>query len=86
MVGYSNLVDNIKRRAPTTKTVLTTVCPRVDSSEHQERVAKFNERIWQIASSKECELMDNDNTLLLRNGDIAMITGDCTSPKMERES
>lgn len=68
--NLKELVTDLNRRAPTTKKVLSTVCPRTDSATNQIRVTQLNAKIKQLAADNACVLVNSDDTFYHRNGDI----------------
>ena len=56
----ADLVKDIRQRAPDTKTVLSTVCPRTDSAQHDNRVSRFNDVIRDTAKANKCKVVENN--------------------------
>jgi hypothetical protein len=62
ITDYESMINKVQERAPNTKLVLSTICPRVDDEKrHQQRVDKMNTEIRKVANDKGCVLVDNDN-------------------------
>ncbi|XP_071963312.1 uncharacterized protein [Antedon mediterranea] len=68
---YDSLVKQIKTDSPQTKMVISTVCPRSDDTRNPERVNSLNCGLKKIANTYKCQIIDNDDTFMLRNGSAA---------------
>lgn len=73
---YDSMVQDLKNRAPNTKKVLSTVCPRSDDDRNQDRVDKLNDAIRLIANEKACNVVDNDEKFKLRDNCLDAATLD----------
>lgn len=73
---YDSMVQDLKDRAPNTKKVLSTVCPRSDNDRNQDRVDKLNDVIRRIANEKACNVVDNDEKFKLRDNCLDAATLD----------
>lgn len=58
--AYVDLVNGLKTRAPETHVVLSTICPRTDNVQHDNRVSRINEDIRELAAEAECGLVENN--------------------------
>lgn len=70
IANYEKLVDDLNRKAPGAKKVLSTICPRTDSAKHQKLVDRLNSKIRDLARNKSCGLVDNDNTFKRDNESV----------------
>ena len=57
---YEEMISEVKSRAPETKVIISTVCPRIDKAEHQERVDQLNLKLKTIGRNLNCAVVDND--------------------------
>lgn len=64
---YTALISDLNTRAPSIKKVISSVCPRTDTTSNQDRVREFNNKVKRIATEQSCTFIDNDQTFLLQN-------------------
>ena len=67
---YKELIESIRNKAPSTKLIISTICPRVDDTRNNERVQQFNRNLRMLAREKGCVLVDNDGNFYLRNDEV----------------
>ena len=67
---YEELIESIRDKAPSTKLIISTICPRVDDAKNNERVQQFNRNLRVLATEKGCVLVDNDGNFYLRNDEV----------------
>ena len=67
---YREMIGEIQSNAPSTKVLVSTICPRKDNINNNNRVQNFNVELRNIAREKKCSLVDNDGCFFLQNKDI----------------
>lgn len=66
---YQEMITAVKTKAPESKLIISTICPRLDKVEHQERVDKLNSELKDVATKSSCTVIDNDSNFKLSNSD-----------------
>ncbi|XP_033095621.1 uncharacterized protein LOC117100157 [Anneissia japonica] len=74
--NFTSLIKEVKTKAPHTKLVISTVCPRADNEVFQHRVDQLNFHLKEVASTDEtkCAIADNDLSFKLSNNKCEMST------------
>ena len=60
--ALTSLVKFLKDRAPKSKKVLSTVCPRSDNVQHDNRASRLNSVLREVAKAEKWELVENDGS------------------------
>ncbi|XP_033127404.1 uncharacterized protein LOC117125116 [Anneissia japonica] len=69
-----DLVQDMKTKAPNTKLIISTICPRTDNQKFQERVDKLNNNFKEIATEEDCTIVNNDLTFKMSNNECEQTT------------
>ena len=67
---FKTMVEYIKTENPTTKIIISSVCPRADNADNNQRGRRLNDDLKSLARDELCSYVDNDGNFLRHNGTI----------------
>ena len=76
--SYNEMLDNLNSRNPESSKIISSIIPRSDSPDNQERVEELNKKLQVIADGKSnCMFLNNDKTFKTGDGnsDASMLNG-----------